>query len=193
MPKLRTLPAAAHVKTLGLEKENIMALVLTPQERASFDTPCRVVTVQGPLSLFRLCGRTATGAASNPLGRFWFHDRFFWRMIDLLTDSAANNAQLNHYLRFVLREFTAVCYDWNTFASIYQFDLPAREPLELAVGRIAPQPFYSASDPKHRMSLPHEVLVGGEFQYIVDFAGSPTLRRHVHGPRPLLVHRGGRA
>ena len=170
-----------------------MPLILTPQERASFAGPNRVITVKGPLSLFRLCGRTAAGEANNPLGRFWFNEKFFWRMLDVLTDSAGNNAQLNYYLRYVLREYTAVCHDWNTFASIYQFALPAHEPLEVAVGRIAPQPFFSSSDPKHRASLPHEILVGGEFQYIVDFAANPTYRRHVQGPRPLLVHPGGRA
>ncbi len=170
-----------------------MSLVLTPQERASFDGPIRIVTVKGPLSLFRLCGRTAAGAANNPHGRFWFNERFFWRMLDVLTDSVHSNAQLNHYLRYLLREYTAVCHDWNTFTSIYKLTLPAHETLDAAVGRIAPKPFYSPSDPKHRASLPHEILVGGEFQYIVDLAANAGLKRHVHGPRPLLVSRGGRA
>jgi hypothetical protein len=167
-----------------------MTLILSTSERASFSGVSKIIKVQGPLTLFRLCGKTATGDANNPFGRFWFNEKFFWNMLDVLTDSAHNEAQLNHYLRFLLREFTAVCHDWNSFASIYQFSLPAREPLELAVGRIAAQPFFSSADPNHRISLPHEVLVGGEFQYIVDFASNPSLRRYVQGPRPLLVRRG---
>lgn len=170
-----------------------MPLTLLPHEPASFDGAYRITTVQGPLTLFRLCGRNVAGAAGNPFGRFWFNERFFWNMIDVVTRNAASPAQLNHYLRFVLRELTAVCHDWNTFASIYQFHLPARHAVEVAVGRIAPQPFYSASDPQHRASMPHEVLLGGEFQYIVDMTGNPALKRFVQGPRPLWVPGAGRA
>lgn len=170
-----------------------MPLVLSAKEVASFDGAYKIRHVNGPLTLFRLCGKNAAGEASNPYGRFWFNEKFFWRTLDVVSDSASNTAQLNHYLRFVLREFTAVCYDWNSFASIYQLHLPATKTLEVAVGRIAPQPFYSASDPNHRKSLPHELLVGGDFQYIVDLNADRDAKRLVTGPRPLLVHRGGRA
>jgi len=171
----------------------VTTLILTPDELSSFAGRYRLLTVQGPLTLFRLCGKTAGGAASNPYGRFWFNEKFFWNMIDIISDSVGDTAQLNHYLRYVLREFTAVCHDWNTFASIYQLNLPARTPIDIAVGRIAPQPFYSPTDPLRRKSLPHQVLVGGEFQYIIDVASNPSLRACVLGPRPLLVHRGGHA
>ena len=164
-----------------------MSLILSPQEQASFDGAIRVVTVKGPLSLFRLCGKTASGTPSNPYGRFWFNEKFFWRMLDVLTDTIYSTAQLNHYLRYILREYTAVCHDWNTFTSFYQLALPTQQQLEVAVGRIAPQPFYSSSDPKQRASLPHEILVGGEFQYIVDLEANQGLKQYVQGPRPLLV------
>jgi hypothetical protein len=170
-----------------------MSLVLTAKERESFDGPIRIVTVKGPLTLFRLCGRTAAGAVNNPHGRFWFNEKFFWRTLDLLTDNVYSNVQLNHYLRYLIRESTAVCYDWNTFTSIYQLALPANETLNLAAGRIAPQPFYSSSVSKNRTSLPHEILVGGEFQYIVDLSANQDLKRYVQGPRPFLISRGGRA
>jgi hypothetical protein len=165
-----------------------MALSLSSVELASFHGPHRITTIRGPLSLFRLCGRTAAGEANNPYGRFWFNEKFFWKVLDHISDNASNTALLNHYLRYVLREFTAVCHDWNTFASIYQLSLPPSSTLELAVGRIAPQPFFSRNDPQHRESLPHELLVGGEFQYIIDI--TPNLRRYVHGPRPLWAHVG---
>ena len=170
-----------------------MPLVLSEKEMASFDGAYKVKSVTGPLTLFRLCGRTAAGEASNEYGRYWFNEKFFWKTLDVVSDSASNTAQLNHYMRLILREFTAVCHDWNSFASIYQLYLPATKTLEVAVGRIAAQPFYSSSDPNHRQSLPHEMLVGGDFQYILDLKTDSELRRLVSGPRPLLLHRGGRA
>ena len=170
-----------------------MPLVLSEKEMASFDGAYKVKSVTGPLTLFRLCGRTAAGEASNEYGRYWFNEKFFWKTLDVVSDSASNTAQLNHYMRLILREFTAVCHDWNSFASIYQLYLPATKTLEVAVGRIAAQPFYSSSDPNHRQSLPHEMLVGGDFQYILDLKTDSELRRLVKGPRPLLLHRGGRA
>jgi hypothetical protein len=169
-----------------------MPLVLSAKEKASFDGPHKIRSVTGPITLFRLCGRSAAGETSNPYGRFWFNEKFFWRTLDLVSDSASNTAQLNHYMRLILREFTAVCHDWNSFASIYQLHLPATKTLEVAVGRIAPQPFYSSSDPRHRQSLPYEMLVGGDFQYIIDLQAKIELKRLVTGPRPLLLHRGGR-
>ena len=168
-------------------------MILTPDEKRSFEGPYRTVTVSGPLSLFRLCGRTAAGEANNPYGRFWFNSNFFWKMVDVLSDRSTNSSELNHYLRYLLREFTAVCSDWNNFASIHELSLPAGAKLEAIVGRIHPQPFHSPSDPHRRRPLPHEVLVGGEFQYIVDLASNPTARTGVSGPRPLWVHRGGNA
>ena len=170
-----------------------MPLVLSEKEMASFDGAYKVKSVTGPLTLFRLCGRTAAGEASNEYGRYWFNEKFFWKTLDVVSDSASNTAQLNRYMRLILREFTAVCHDWNSFASIYQLYLPATKTLEVAVGRIAAQPFYSSSDPNHRQSLPHEMLVGGDFQYILDLKTDSELRRLVTGPRPLLLHRGGRA
>ena len=170
-----------------------MPITLSPQELGSFDGPHRTVTVKGPLTLFRLCGKNASGKAGEAYGRFWFNERFFWNTVDVISSSAANTAEMNHYLRFILREFTAVCFDWNAFASIYRLQLPAGETLELVMGRIAPQPFFSASDPKQRKALPHELLVGGEFQYIIDISGTPKLKNFIQGPRPLLLHQGGRA
>lgn len=177
----------------GASRLHGSGLQLSAQEQASFDGRHRVIRLIGPLTLLRLCGKTASGAASDPYGRYWFNEKFFWNMIDLVSDHAASTVQLNHYLRFVLREFTAVCRDWNNFASIYQFSLPAGASVEVAVGRIAPQPFHSAADPQRRMASSHEVFVGGEFQYIVDMAANPWLKRHVQGPRPLTVHRAGNA
>lgn len=170
-----------------------MTLSLSAQEVASFDGRHRLTTVQGPLTLFRICGRNAAGAAGNPYGRYWFNEKFFWSVIDLVSDNAGNTAQLNHYLRFVLRELTAVCNDWNSFAAIYRLTLPPSERTEVAVGRIAPQPFFSATDRRGRHSLPHELLIGGEFQYIVDVANNPKLKSFVQGPRPLWFHHGGSA
>ncbi len=170
-----------------------MTFALTPKEIASFDGRYRIVSVRGPLTLFRLCGKTASGEANNPYGRFWFNEKFFWNLINLVTENAHNTRLVNHYLRFLLREVTAVCHDWNTFAAIYQLTLPAARPIELAVGRIAAQPYFSASDPQARRSAPHEVLAGGEFQYLVDFPGDPSLKTCVQGPRPLWVHGRGRA
>jgi hypothetical protein len=170
--------------------ENTMALELDDSEKRSFDGPYKIITVKGPLSLFRLCGRTAAGEASNPYGRFWFNEQFFWRMLDVISGCASNQAQLNHYLRFILREFTAVCHDWNTFASVYQLSVPANVPIEVVVGRIAPQPFFSPLDPQGRKSLPHQLLLGGAFQYILDMKSTSEPSRYVHGPRPLWAHVG---
>lgn len=158
---------------------------LSTQELRSFDGRCREVTVSGPLTLFRLCGRTAAGAANNPYGRFWFNANFFWRMVDVLSDRASDVAELNHYLRYLLREYTAVCHDWNTFASIYELRVPPGRNVVAVVGRVAPQPF----DSRPGGALPHELLVGGEFQYVLDVDGQ-GLRPFVSGPRPLLVFRG---
>lgn len=168
-----------------------MAISLTAQEIASFDGRHRLATVNGPCRLFRLCGRNASGLQSKKYGRYWFNEKFFWNMLDTISDSANNTAQLNHYLRYLLRESTAVCHDWNSFASIFQLTLPSSQSISVAVGRIAPQPFYSARDPLRRQSLPHELLVGGEFQYIVDLANDLHLQSLVSGPLPLWVHRAG--
>lgn len=165
-----------------------MALTLTAQEIASFDGRHRLTTVRGPLSLFRLCGSNAAGARGNPYGRFWFNERFFWDIVDRVSDASSSLAQRNHTLRFLLREFTAVSHDWNSFGVVYQLTLPPAQQLEVAVGRIAPQPYFSASDPHQRQALPHQMLMGGEFQYIVDLASDPTLKRYVQGPRPMWVH-----
>jgi hypothetical protein len=165
-----------------------VSIVLTPSEVASFDGRHRHVDVTGPLKLMRLCGKTAAGAASDPYGRFWFNEKFFWSLVDTISENASNTAQLNHYLRFLLREFTAVCHDWNTFALIYQLSLPAGVPMNAVVGRVAPQPFCSSAAPARRVSRPHELLVGGEFQYIVDLRANSALRQYVQGPRPLHLH-----
>lgn len=106
----------------------------------------------------------------------------------MISNNASNTALLNHYLRYVLREFTAVCYDWNNFASIYELSLPRGEAIEVAVGRIAPQMPFSLNDPAKRQGLPYDVLVGGEFQYIIDL--DARLKKLVAGPRPLLTHLG---
>jgi hypothetical protein len=168
-------------------------MILTPDEKKSFDGAYRTVTVTGPVSLFRLCGKTARGAASNPFGRFWFNANFFWKLVDAASDRATSTAELNHYLRYILREFTAVCHDWNSFAAIYELAVPAGTKMEATVGRIRPQPFYSAADPQRRSALPHEILVGGEFQYIIDLRAGSALRSRVAGPRPLWVSRAGNA
>jgi hypothetical protein len=154
------------------------------KDKASFDGAYRVGVVRGPLSLFRLCGRNAAGEANNKYGRCWLNERFFWDAIDVVSNSTSNPAQFNHYLRLILREYTAVCHDWNSFAAIYQLRIPAGKNVEVAVGRIAAQPFYSADDPGRRSSLPHQLLVGGEFQYIVDI-NSEEMKRWVSGPLPM--------
>ena len=162
-----------------------MSLVLSMEEKASFDGAYyKVRPVSGPLSLFRLCGRTAAGKSNDKYGRHWFNERFFWKALDIVSDSTSNPVQLNHYLRFILREYTAVCHDWNSFAAIYNLRIPAGKRVEVAVGRIAVKPYYSVNDPGRRASLPHEFLVGGEFQYIVDLA-SEEMKRLVIGPLPL--------
>jgi len=158
---------------------------LKVEELRSYDGRHREVTVTGPLTLLRLCGRTAAGAANNRYGRFWFNSNFFWRMVDVLGDRASNVAELNHYPRYSLREYTTVCYDWNTFASIYELRVPTGKKVAAVVGRVAPQPF----DSRPGRALPHEVPVGGEFQYVLDVEGQ-GLRPFVVGPRPPVVLRG---
>jgi hypothetical protein len=165
-----------------------MALTLTPQEIASFHGRYRISTIHGPVSLFRVRGRNAAGEQGHASGRYWFNEKFFWRTLDWLSEHVANRPLLNHYLRYLLRESTAVSYDWNTFASIFQLSIPPGKSVAVAVGRIAPQPFYSDKDPMHRRNLPHELLVGGEFQYIVDV--DEALRPFVRGPRPLTIFTG---
>lgn len=169
-----------------------MTPVLTAAEATSFDGPHRLVEVSGPISLLRLCGRTAAGASNDPHGRYWFNARFFWNMLDLVSESAANTAQLNHYLRYVLREFTAVCRDWNSFASVFELRLPPRVSVQAAVGRIAPQPFRPAGNAVAKPMLSQDIFVGGEFQYIIDLKTNAALQRHVIGPRPLLAHHATR-
>jgi hypothetical protein len=165
-----------------------MALQLTAREIASFDGPHRIVVVRGPLTLMRLCGRTAAGEANNPYGRFWFNDRFFWRVLDQISDDPRNVPLLNHHLKYVLREFTAVCREWNSFAAIYRLQVPAGTSVEVAVGRIAPQPLDSTrSGPG---AAPANLLMGGDFQYILDLGSNPDLRRRVAGPIPLPARAG---
>lgn len=162
-----------------------MPLVLTPDEVSSFGGRHRIAVVEGPFSLFRLVGRTATGRANDKYGRFWFHDRLFWSVLDEITQHAEDPALVNFLIRRLLRELTAVCFDWNSFAAIYRLDLPKGRSLEVAVGRIRSQPFYSGSGPwRGRDPLGRELL-GGEFQYVIDV--SRDVQPWVTGPIPLRI------
>jgi hypothetical protein len=164
---------------------------LTPEERASFEGNARPISVRGPVTLMRLVGRTAGGRANDPFGRYWFNERYFWKVLDVLTDHHKDVSLVNHYLKFVIREGTAVCHDWNSFAKVYQLRVPAGAELQAYVGRAKPQPFYSAADPLGRKSLPHEFLMGGEVQYVVNVDN--VARRYVSGPLPAGIHGIGHA
>jgi hypothetical protein len=139
----------------------------------------------------RLVGRTAAGRANDPYGRFWFNERYFWNVVDFLTDHHKEVALVNHYLKLVLREGTAVCRDWNSFAAVYQLRIPAAVELQAYVGRARPQPLFSAADPRGRKSPAPEMLMGGEVQYVVDVDN--VGRRYVSGPLPLGIHGIGHA
>lgn len=162
-----------------------MALVLSDDEKSSFEGHNRIVHVSGPFTLFRLVGRTGAGAVTNKFGRFWFHDRLFWSVLDDITRHQHDKALMNFLIRRLLRELTAVCFDWNSFAAVYQLVVPAGLNVEAAVGRIRSQPhFATGSDPLDRQ------LFGDEFQFVIDVTAS--LQPLVQGPIPLDF-RAGRA
>lgn len=164
---------------------------LTPDERASFEGNPRPVSVQGPVALMRLVGRTAAGKANDPFGRYWFNKRYFWKLIDFITDYHSDVSLVNRYLKLVMREDTAVCHDWNSFGKVYQLRVPKGVELQAYVGRARSQPLYSATDPRGRAPLPHEMLMGGEVQYVVDVDN--VGRRYVVGPLPMGIHGSGHA
>lgn len=164
-------------------------LRLEDHELASFQGKPRLVTVRGPVVLMRLVGRTAQGQANNPYGRFWFNERYFWKVLGFITDHHSNRELVNHYLKLVLREAFAVCHDWSSFGRIYQLRIPPRVQLPAYVGRARTQPLFSVTDPRGRGSLSQELLMGGEFQYVVDV--NHVGREHVCGP--LTVGPRGRA
>lgn len=164
---------------------------LAPNERASFEGIPRPVSVRGPVVLMRLVGRTAGGRPNDPFGRYWFNERYFWKVIDFLTDHHSDVALVNHYLKLVIREGTAVCHDWNSFGKVYQLRIPAGIELQAYVGRAKSQPFFSTSDPRGRMPPPHEVFMGGEVQYVVDVDN--VGRRYVTGPFPMRIQGIGHA
>ncbi len=166
-------------------------LQLTADERDSFEGTPRPVTVTGPFTLMRLVGRTASGRANDPYGRYWFNERYFWNVIDFLTDHHSDVALVNHYLKLIIREGTAVCHDWNSFAKVYQLRIPAGVQVRACVGRTKSQPFFSPTDPQRRRPGPDEILMGGEVQYVADV--EKVGRQYVTGPLPMRIHGIGHA
>ena len=112
-------------------------------------------------------------------------------MIDFLSEHNRDVSLVNHYLKLVVREGLAVCHDWNSFAKVYQLRVPAGVEMQAYVGRAKPQPFFSAADQMGRGSPPHELLMGGEVQYVVDV--DSVGRRYVSGPLPIGIHGIGHA
>lgn len=164
-------------------------LTLSPQELASFDAEPKIERLTGPLTLYRFCGRNAKGEKNSPHGRCWFDATLFWRMLDTVSDTASGTHQLNQDFRFVLREVTAISYDWNSVTSVYELALPADRSIEAAYGPVAPQPFFSKDDPLGRENLPHEILIGGDIQYIVDLKAEKELQDFVRGPLDIQAAR----
>lgn len=160
-----------------------MTLILSPDEKLSFESGYKIKTLTGPAKLFRLVGRNATGESGNKFGRFWFHEDLFWDSIDEISDTVHDEKMMNHLIRRLLRELTAVCYDWNSFAVIYTLEVPAGKSIEVATGRIKPQPHYSSNDPLKRIHPKKIMLFGGEQQYIIEVVGE--IKCWVKGPIPL--------
>jgi hypothetical protein len=167
------------------------SFLLKPDERASFLGEPRLITVGGPITLMRVVGRTASGEANNPFGRYWFNEQFFWSVIDFLSDHSKDVPLINHYIKLVMRDGLAVCHDWNSFATVRQLRVPAGKELHAYVGLTKPQPKLSTSSHKNTTAPPSHLLLGGEVQYIVDV--NHAVRSYVSGPIPMRISGIGHA
>jgi hypothetical protein len=164
---------------------------LTPEEFLSFEETPAKKTLHGPLTLMRCVGLNANGVKNSKYGRFWFDQEFFLDVLDQLTNSLTDARQVNQLLKLILRDGTAVCYDWNSFGMLYQLQVPVGAMLEVFAGTARSQPFYSRADPKKRSKPPNQVLGGGEDQYIVNM--TPKVQGYVQGPIPIGISAIGHA
>lgn len=151
---------------------------LTPEQEASFDPERkrRYVKVHGPLTLLRLVGeqegqKDSDYGMSSPIGVFWFASRFFWNIIEEVTNNAAetgNADYVNSRIRMLVREKAAVSYNWNTFQFIVTLNLPQGQTLEAWVGRIKPQPLNQPGSVRAGVYGTGPILSGQGFQYVIE-------------------------
>jgi hypothetical protein len=170
---------------------------LTPEQEASFDGTPRFIKVNGPLSLLRLIGEQegrsdADYKMSSPVGVFWFNSRFFWNIIEEVTNNAVdkrNADYVNSLVRMLVREKTAVSQNWNTLSLIVTLSLPQGQTLEAWVGRIKPQPLNQPGSVRAGVYGPGPTLPGRGFQYIIENnALKTTLKPYVStDPRPFWI------
>lgn len=161
------------------------SFTLKPDERASFLGEPQLISARGPLTLMRIVGRTASGEANNPFGRYWFNENYFWSVIDFLTNHHKEVELVNYYLKLILRDGLAVCHDWNSFAMIYQLRIPAGAELHAYSGTARPQPPFSSSDHRFSSDWKRNQLAGGARQYVVNM--DLVDRKHVNGPLPMGI------
>jgi hypothetical protein len=163
---------------------------LTPEQAASFDSqhPIRFVRVSGPLTVLRLVGEQEGEMdreykLSSSYGVYWFSSRFFWNILDELTNNVSGDVgaqHINNLIRMIVRDKTAVSLNWNAFQFVATLNLPKGQSLDAWVGKAKPQPLNQPGSLVGRARGPGPILKGQGYQYVIDSrAQKTTLREYI--------------
>ena len=161
---------------------------LSPVEKQSFKGGSyQVQPVSGPLTLFRLLGRTPEGQWNTAFGqKCWFEERLFFDCVCDARGEDAGSPEALASLRFLLRDRLAVRANWNDFHSFVALRLPKTFTLDAAVGQAEAQSYMTSLRAPGRQLGPL-TLAGGARQYIINV--QRQLTPLLVGPQPISLSR----
>jgi hypothetical protein len=162
------------------------------------------VELQHPTVIYRLGGKRIADDQGksivdvNEAGLYWFSEKFFWKMVDIVSEHQMDQYAFTSNLRNILRESLAVCYDWNSFACYYKLQVPLGVKLHAVCGFVAAQPLFKDETHARRLNpgdmaeedqfLGRDIgkanFIGGGLQYAIDVR---DVAHHIKGPIPIDV------
>lgn len=170
------------------------------QDARAFNGVVSRFSMSGPRRLYRLCGSYLQGAddfgparkeRNSQYGVWWFDAEFFWNTLDAVTGVGENPTEVNRTLRRLIREATAVSFDWNSFDSIWEMNIPTGRSVDLFWGIAKEQPFFST--PGLADEQAGGVLPGGIVQFLIYDVKQKYADLVSKSPRPFFIGNRGYA